>query len=264
MTQPTMAYEHPDLGRLYADPWTGRNLPSITNVQGVKNKPFLPPWYSKLAARCALDNLEALADMVADGKDRQALNYVKGAGEREMDAASTRGDDVHAYLEARLTGAEAPDVCPAAAKHLKAVEDWLDWHKPEPLWVEHTVISDAHAYAGTFDLIARFPRLGETLLVDLKTSKRIYGTTALQLVACRRADWLVTDPAAPSRIPMPAVDRCAVLRTHTRGWQFREVRAGDREWIAFRAARNLWDWGAVDEGQVVGGDDLLGSDPADA
>lgn len=51
----------------------------------------------------------------------------------------------------------------------------------EPLYVEHSLISREHRYAGTFDLLAEIE--GKRVLIDLKTSKELWSEYKLQLGA---------------------------------------------------------------------------------
>ncbi len=50
-----------------------------------------------------------------------------------------------------------------------------------PLYVEHTLVSREHRFAGTFDLLAKIKDFN--VLIDLKTSKELWDTYKLQLGA---------------------------------------------------------------------------------
>ena len=51
----------------------------------------------------------------------------------------------------------------------------------EPLYVEHTLVSHRHRFAGTFDMLARI--FDKDVLIDLKTSKELWEEYKLQLAA---------------------------------------------------------------------------------
>jgi len=62
-----------------------------------------------------------------------------------------------------------------------AYEDWARSVNLEPLFIEQTLWSLTHGYAGTMDLLAKVN--GRTTLIDFKTSKGIYAEYDLQNVA---------------------------------------------------------------------------------
>jgi len=51
----------------------------------------------------------------------------------------------------------------------------------EPLYVEHTLVSHKHRFAGTFDMLAKI--FDKDVLIDLKTSKELWEEYRLQLGA---------------------------------------------------------------------------------
>jgi len=51
----------------------------------------------------------------------------------------------------------------------------------EPLYVEHSLVSRKHRFAGTLDLLAEID--GENVIIDLKTSKEVWKEYELQLAA---------------------------------------------------------------------------------
>ena len=93
--------------------------------------------------------------------------------------------------------------------YLKFCRDW-DLHAE---YVESAVYSVTHGYAGTLDLIATL-RDGKRWLLDLKTSKGVYGDMALQQAAYRFAEYLAIDDG--EHIPCPRSMRsgsCMCART---------------------------------------------------
>lgn len=264
MTQPALARQDSALGRVY---WSERgrtDLPSITNVIGALDKPFLPRWAAKLSAEYAVENLSMLAE-VAKSDPKGAAKLIKSAPWESRDRASERGNGVHDYLEAALKGEPLPELTGDAAKHKGGIDAFLAEHEPEARFVEVTVFSERYGYAGTFDFILFFPHLGRDergqlciryggpgmlILGDLKTSKAIYASTSLQLAANRFADRMELGDGGTH--PVPEVAACVVLRTHTRGYELREVRAEHRDFVAFRAALNAWHWQKLPKNAIVG------------
>jgi len=51
----------------------------------------------------------------------------------------------------------------------------------EPVYIEHTLVSHRHRFAGTFDMLARI--FDKDVLIDLKTSKELWEEHKLQLAA---------------------------------------------------------------------------------
>src|SRR5713101_6007238 len=175
----------------------GRQLPSVTTILEVINKPALGPWYAKeerqyfeaamleVLGKPGARDPEYVLSAVAD-----AVTGVKAA-DRERQRASAIGTAVHAGIEWQLRTAlskdAGPEPClPEAAAW--AVESWKDWAVSvalEPLAIERTVYCAACGYAGTLDLYARLK--GVLTVLDWKSGKAIYPEAFLQNVAYRHA-----------------------------------------------------------------------------
>jgi hypothetical protein len=92
---------------------------------------------------------------------------------------------------------------------ISGVLQYLQDTEPEVYWSESTVYSRQHGYAGTADLICR-THIGSSrvpVVIDIKTSKRIYDEVALQLVGYARADFVGLDdgtevPLTPTGEPI--------------------------------------------------------------
>lgn len=108
-----------------------------------------------------------------------------------------------AAIEAQLKEATVPkSMWPSAHKMVSGLMEFLFDEEPEVYWSEATVYSRTHGYAGTADLIARM-RVGDSLvpvILDVKTSKRIYGETAYQLCAYARAEFVGGDDGSESTL----------------------------------------------------------------
>lgn len=159
--------------------------------------------------------------------------------------AQLKDERAERLFEQRLDAAGREELA-AEREALKArlwpdVEAFLDWcDRMRPRWVrnEFQVFHDGLSYAGSVDALVEVgARLG---IVDVKTSKAVYGDYSLQLAAYRFADFIGQPDG--SRTPMPRVDFCGVL--HVRDGQCRlyEVAAGPDEFAAFEACHRLYWW----------------------
>lgn len=221
MTSPNQARQSRGGIRTYAwPPHPPHEFEHISVTSAISNglpKPFLVGWAAKMAAECAVDDIEIVQAFLAKGDKRAAIDHIKGARFRDMGAKADRGTIVHAALEGYLAGKPVdPDVIHAqldeahvpktmwrsATNMIGGLMEFLYDEEPEVLWSEATVYSRAHGYAGTADLIARM-RVGDSILpvvLDVKTSKRIYNEVAYQLCAYARADFVGLDDGTEAHL----------------------------------------------------------------
>lgn len=203
----------------------------MTTVLQALAKPALVPWAARTAAEAVLDD-PATYDTV---EKAAAAVYSK------RDTAADRGSLIHGFAEATARGAEIDlaGVPEDARGHAQAFLAWTRAMRPTPLFTEANVYSDAHAYAGTTDLIAAFPDR-QVRLVDFKTTGDLYREVALQLEAYRRADFIVPHVGEPRRIILPpAAETAAVLLRADGTYEHRTMR-GDLE--TFLALLRVWRW----------------------
>ena len=185
-------------GRFYTI--DGLMLPSVTHVLQVLGKPALINWAANQErAAC----LEAAADLYGDLSKTPPmsrttfLSTLEGrigkqkAHKRQLDKAGEIGSQVHGLIEWNIrqqlgqkVGPE-PKVEDNAQWAFMAFQDWANSVQLEPIYIEQTVFSRKHHYAGTMDLLARVN--GAVMLVDFKTGKAIYAEAHLQNVAYQMA-----------------------------------------------------------------------------
>lgn len=208
---------------------------SVTSaVRGGYPKPFLEGWAAKMSAECAWDDFDVLK--LFHEKDNQAafLSHVKGARYRDRDAKAHRGTVVHAAIEAYIAGKPLTDdeinerlrekrvaskMWPSTRKMVGAVTDFFFEAEPEILLSEKTVYSRQHGYGGTLDILgimgvgsSRVP-----VVIDVKTSKRIYDETAMQLAAYARADFIGQDDGTELPYPTARPEYGVVVRPTASG-----------------------------------------------
>jgi len=277
-TTPRAARTDSRSGRFYdithADGTTAR-YPSVTTILSAISKPALVGWAAK-EERLAVS--EAAADLHAETARQQlpraayllALEQRLGTTKAHVKAlakAAEIGSAAHAKIEwtlkrelGHLVG-PAPVVPAAADLAVQAFEDWRQAVALEPLLVERTVWSRAHAYAGTLDLLARLntrallgllaqqgpvaPELAAwldardtaTAVVDFKTGKAIYAESHLQSVAYNRALQEMghgrVDGGLIVRLPKVASDP---------GFEVAVVPPAAELFPTFLATRQLWAW----------------------
>lgn len=146
----------------------GKEYVSVTTVLSVLSKPFLTNWKVKL------------------GKEESD----KISGE-----AADIGKQVHQALEIVVLhqlgflGSPFPKLTKDEKKIVQnAMNEYLKWQKKtgfKPISPEMTVHSETYGYAGTLDCVGTIG--DEIVIIDWKTSKRIYKDYYLQLAAYRDA-----------------------------------------------------------------------------
>src|ERR1700759_1782189 len=84
---------------------------SVTTILAAANsKPWLGPWNAKLAAEFAVDHIELVARVLAEGARPAAVDLVKGAAARSRDLKSDIGTHQHDVLEALVLALPIPAV----------------------------------------------------------------------------------------------------------------------------------------------------------
>ena len=203
-------------GRLYSHPVTGETALSVTTVlgDGIPKK-ALPAWAARSAAEYAVENINDLADLVAKGgvSLKEAIDRIKGAPWRQRDNKADIGTAVHDVAEllaGKPAGAEyeldLADYDESIHGYLLSLLGWFEKWDPSVEATEATVWSRQHGYAGTLDLICHIPSIndaGTFSLLDFKTSKGVYGETALQLAAYANADFVLLDDGSEHPLPSP-------------------------------------------------------------
>lgn len=243
----------------------GKKVPGVTTILGAAlPKPALIGWASRVAAefvanRVRQDGEHWIADdMVADlrtmannsddkrdhwGSEKAGplliAQAIKALPYLERDTAALKGTDVHNLAEKLAHGVEV-EVPDEYSGHVDSYIRFLEEWDPHDALVEIVVGNRTHRYCGTFDLLCEIDGLG-TCLLDIKTSKGIYGETALQLAAYRNAE-VYLHPETGEETPMPEVDFTGVVWVRADGYDLVPYESGDREWRAFLYAYQVAMW----------------------
>lgn len=212
--------------RFYVSPETGEKVPGVTSVLGMLPKDFLRYWAAKMVAEEAADNIGAAVQiMLGPGGKPALVDWLKKAPDRNTRVAADTGTAAHDLFEKMARGLPVGRVHPDLAPYVAHFDEFLTVAKPEMLFMEETVWSDTHGYAGSFDGYGVIG--GERLWLDWKTTRSgIHEEVGLQLAAYRFADSIIR--ADGGRVPLPEADGGAVLHVRPEGWKLVPVRC-DRE-----------------------------------
>ncbi len=195
-------------------------------------KPMLINWAAKTVAEYVADNFDTVRDVRAQGRE-ETIDLLKNAHRRDRDRAAARGTDVHALAEELLHGREV-EVPEHLAGYVNGYVDFIDRWQLQPVVTEKPCASREWWYAGTFDAVADIGAgqlKGKRLLLDWKTSRGVYGETAMQLAAYQHAEFYVADD---TEHPMPEVDGLAVVHISRDGTDLYEVADPALAWQQFQ------------------------------
>lgn len=213
MTLPKITTIRRGGSRLYVHPETADKVPGVTSILNMLPKEFLKFWAAKVVAETAVESMGSVVD-IAMRDPQGAVDYLKRAPMRNTGRAADRGTDVHDLFEKRARGEKVARIHPDLKPFDAVYAGWEEQFQPEYLFLEETVWSDTHGYAGSFDWIAHVtdPDTGERVLAigDWKTTRSgVHAEVALQLTAYKNADYIVR--ADGGRVPIPKIEAGLVV-----------------------------------------------------
>lgn len=198
--------------------WMDRKrVPGVTTLisDGLANKALMY-WSARTVAEYVARN-EHHVDTLRELGEGPMIAALKGIPWQKRDEAAIRGTDVHAIAEQIIHGGEV-DVPEHLLAHVQGYVDWLDAFKVTPILTERSVGHRALWYAGRFDLIADIA--GTRWMLDVKTSRAIYGSVALQVDAYRNAEFYVDDEDPDTEHPLPeGIERLGAIHVTEAGTQ---------------------------------------------
>lgn len=198
-----------------------KHIPGVTTLikKGLPTEGLMY-WSARTVAEYVADNNAAIEQLRGMGRGPMVA-ALKGIPWQARDEAAVRGTDVHAIAERIIHGTEV-EVPEHLAAHVKGYVDFLDRFAVVPVLTERSVGNRRHWYAGRLDLVADFG--GSRWLLDNKTSRACYGSTALQCDAYREAEFYVDDDDPDTEIPMPeGIDRLGILHITESGTELRPL-----------------------------------------
>ena len=237
--------------RFYVDPDDGDiKVPGVTSVVGQLPKDFLTFWAAKESAEAAVNNWDVVSEL-CKRDPAGAVDYLKNAHRRKSKAATDLGSAAHDLFERLARGEVVKDrhIHMDVQPHVRWFREFLQEVQPEFVYLEETVWSDTNRYAGSFDAIAKVD--GETVVLDWKTSARVYDSVALQLSAYRYADRIILADSGES-VDVPPMAGGAVLHVRPEGWQFVPVKCDEDISSTFLHLRGVFDWETAGKKKVVG------------
>lgn len=219
--------------------WQGRQLVSVTSwprMAGMEENLFRWKVWN------LIDHVIASADDIGlrvAANDERELKVLKAQLWRAIEGQDTARLSGIAVHHAAATGKRPEDAHPQVAPKLRQYLDWLAQSRAEIVGSEFQVWNLTEGYAGTVDLLVRFPN-GEVWLVDLKTGKGLYAVHALQLVAYLMSEFVgrddVVDPVMSEA--MSQVSGVGILHLGDADWEFVSLKPEviAKVWTAYRGA----------------------------
>lgn len=218
----------------------GRAVPNVTTIiNGGLPKGALTKWAARVTAEHAVSlatpddptSPPFVVDLVERVGREGAAEALATRPDEVRNAAAAAGTLVHTLAE-RAAHGEAIDVPDEVAAMVAGYVLWLDDFAPDVVLTESLVLSRDHWYAGKFDLIADIG--GTRWLLDLKTSRGVYGDTALQLAAYASAEHMI-DKTTGEELRMLDVDRIGVVHITADGtdlYDLGDIERAHREFLA--------------------------------
>lgn len=239
--------------RLYIHPITREKVPGVTSVLGCLPKSFLSFWAAKVTSEFVADNIATIFPLVMSDRTA-AIELMKNAPRRNTAAAGEMGTEVHELYERLAKGQKAGRLHPELEVYAKHFDSFVRTYRPEFLHVERTVWSETHAYAGSFDFIAKID--GETVIGDFKTTRSgVHEEVSLQLAAYAHADYILGD--GPDNLELPKIDSGCVLHVRPEAAQVVPVRIDDEMFAVFKLLLGVFKWekeqkrGALGRAQIL-------------
>lgn len=244
MTAPDLS-RSTENGRFYVHPKNQKMVPSITNVIGMKNKPFIAGWGYKQCGIFVSENVETITALAKKDK-ASVVDLVKGAPYRSTAKSGERGDLVHLWIEQRIkSGGDEPTTEEVAENPDKSAREmWASFlriearYHPEWLHSETTVWSDTHNYAGTIDWMARMGNY--IVLGDTKTGNGVYPEVGMQVAAAANADYALDQDGKPFKLP--TAEKFAVLHIRPRYARLSPLGSIDECFQGFLGLRAIFEW----------------------
>ena len=239
MTTPKIHTTKRQGSRFYVHPTTNETVIGVTSVLNALPKDFLKFWSAKLVAETAYDGFGKLSAFVVDGDREGAVDWLKRAPQRSTGGAADVGTEVHDLVERLSRGLDIPPVHPDIKGFIDGYREFESIFEPEYLFVEETVWSDTHGYAGSFDAIAKIG--DETVLIDNKTTRSgVHAEVGLQLSAYERADYILRPDG--SKAELPEIDAAAVLHLRPDDWGLYPIATSDELFEVFKALKVVLDY----------------------
>lgn len=168
----------------------------VTGVTTILNggipKPALIYWAGKTVAEYVEANPTEIESLRARD-DVDMVRELASVPAKLRDEAGVKGTAVHGFADTLATTGSVEDVPDEIAGYVEGYADFLDRFQITPLLTERPCANRKDWWAGMFDMIGTSPLLndGQPVMIDLKTSKFVYGETGLQTAAYSLAEFFM-------------------------------------------------------------------------
>lgn len=132
----------------------GQAAPSVTQVLGIVDKPFLRYWYGKHGSQKCAQILKSSQEI---------------------------GQTLHGAIESYFKGESLPDMDENTGRMFSLFQGWAATSGIVPTEIELDMMSQVHGFHGTCDLIGTLD--GQPIIVDWKTSSAMDPLHGVQLSA---------------------------------------------------------------------------------
>ncbi|GAA4762334.1 hypothetical protein [Microbacterium gilvum] len=234
MSTPSLfpTFKRRNFGRGHAYYLDGEKVDGVTTLLGDgARKKALEAWNGNVVADYAVDHWDELSQLSFS----QRLDRLKKSRYEVRDEAARRGTEVHSLAEQIIKGQQVavPD---ELAGHVESAVRFMDDWEVEELLVEAAGVNVEHRYGGTFDLLFRTRRFpGRTFLGDWKTSRDIYGETAMQLEAYSRFDFVVGEGGGEVPLEGFGITDHVAIHIKSDDYVVYPMQRGDDVWSRFLA-----------------------------
>lgn len=211
----------------------GRDVPSVTTLTGLLDKPALPKWAARSAAEWCANNPEMLAAM----GHAAFIEAAAGAPWDKSRKAAERGTRIHDAAEMLITTGEVAPEDDDDRPLIEMAADFLDRWDAQPILTESMVFADDpwFPYAGRLDSVATL-RDGQVWLLDYKTGG-VYDEHALQMAGYLGCTHYVDGETDRK---MPTIDRVGIVQIKADHWHLFPVDVTQDTRRAFSALLTLY------------------------
>lgn len=215
----------------------GQKIISVTKVLSLGlPKPALINWAASEAAQAAWE---------LNGRGEQLgysdfIAHVAKAHDRKRNTAAVKGTAVHGYGQKLAHGERVEGIPDEVAKKVDQYVRFLNEWQVVPVITESAICILSLPCGGTLDLVFTSPLFpGRVFLADIKTSKAIYGETALQLEGYSRADFYIDGGGGEVPMSELGITDHVVIHLEEDGYHVLEMEHGDDVWKVFQHAAGV-------------------------
>lgn len=200
-------------------------LPSVTTILGLLDKPYLLQWAAEQAAKSVIERLKRTYTGYMGSVQDILIQEAKTAYQRVSGEAKDIGSQVHQlleyYVKAKIDNTELPTDKDYDNEVKLCYRSFLIWEAHyKPVWIasEMTVYNTELGYAGTLDAVCMIDE--KIYVIDFKTDKQISDTYPMQISAYKEAYNLMLDQL---NSPLSRASHQGILRLPKNGDSFEWV-----------------------------------------